>query len=196
MRYIESNNSLILIPRYGYYLRNVVSGNIYSGKVYLSPEASIDDFEELKYDNMDDTLLDDLSYIETKEESLMKIGKIVANQVTDDSVALQIQEFYDNWASGIIYTVGQYVVYDDLLYKVITAHTSQADWTPDISASLFARVLVDPSGENILDWVQPDSTNPYMIGDKVRFEGAIYESLIDNNIWSPKEYPTGWKIIE
>ena len=34
-----------------------------------------------------------------------------------------------------------------------------------------------------------------MKGDKVRCEGKIYESLIDNNVWKPTEYPQGWKDI-
>lgn len=35
------------------------------------------------------------------------------------------------------------------------------------------------------DWAQSNSTNPYMINDKVRFEGRVYVSLINNNVWSP-----------
>jgi hypothetical protein len=57
-------------------------------------------------------------------------------------------------------------------------------------------VLIDPTGETIPDWVQPDSTNAYMIGDKVKYEGVIYVSLIDNNIWSPVAYPAGWQVVE
>jgi len=45
----------------------------------------------------------------------------------------------------------------------------------------------------IPDWVQPTADNPYMIGDKVRFNGEIYESIIDNNVWSPADYPQGWQ---
>ena len=48
----------------------------------------------------------------------------------------------------------------------------------------------------IQDWVQPDSTNPYMTGDLVMFEGAIYRSTIDGNIWSPSAYPQGWALAE
>lgn len=47
----------------------------------------------------------------------------------------------------------------------------------------------------IPEWEQPDSTNPYNTGDRVTFEGQIYESLIDNNTWSPSAYPAGWQLI-
>ena len=60
--------------------------------------------------------------------------------------------------------------------------------------SLWAKVLI-PDENVIPEWEQPDSTNPYMIGDKVSFDGKVYESVIDNNIWSPAAYPAGWKEI-
>ena len=61
---------------------------------------------------------------------------------------------------------------------------AQETWTPDTAVSLWAKVLTDPSG-GILAWVQPDSTNPYMKGDKVTHNGKTWESLIDNNVWEP-----------
>ena len=60
---------------------------------------------------------------------------------------------------------------------------------------MWALILI-PDPEVIPDWVQPDSTNAYTKGDKVRFEGKVYESLIDNNVWSPAAYPAGWKEVE
>ena len=99
---------------------------------------------------------------------------------------------FPRWMADTAYETGERLYYGGALYSVLQGHTSQADWTPDVSPSLFARVLI-PDPETIPDWVQPDSTNPYMKGDKVRYNGKIYESLIDNNIWSPEAYPAGWK---
>lgn len=195
MRLIEEDGLRILIPKYGYSLKNKKSGDIATGEVYLGIFASVDDYEEVETRSIDLSLLHELNDINTKEQSLTKIGKIVANQVTDDIVALSIQEFYDIWEVGVSYPVGRYITHNDILYKVLTEHTSQDTWAPDVSPSLFAKVLIDPSGETIPEWVRPDSTNAYMIGDKVIFEGITYESTIDNNIWSPTEYPTGWKQI-
>ena len=195
MKYEERNGLRILTADFGYLIHNTQT-DAYAEKVYLGIYASLDDFEEVKDDVTDIKLVTKIKQIEAKEESLNKIGKIVANQVTDDIVALSIQEFYDIWEVGISYPVGRYITHNDILYKVLTEHTSQAQWTPDVSPSLFAKVLIDPSGETIPEWIQPDSTNAYMIGDKVKFEGDVYESIIDNNIWSPVEYPAGWKLVE
>lgn len=55
----------------------------------------------------------------------------------------------------------------------------------------------DSSGNDISDFVQPTSAaDTYSIGDKVRFNGVIYESLINDNVWSPGVYPQGWKTVE
>ena len=196
MKLEEKNGLRILHPNYGYLLKNKETGSIYTGKIYLGINASPDIYEEVRDETISDSLFDSLSIIKAKEESLNKIGKLVASQVVDDAVALSIQEFYDVWEVGVTYEVGRYLQYKGVLYKVLQPHTSQETWTPDVASSVYAKVLIDPSGETIPEWEQPDSTNAYMTGDKVRFEGVVYESIMDNNIWSPTAYPAGWKIIE
>ena len=191
----------------GYLLRNVVT-DTYSHVVYM-PSADLSKFEVVKDESVPDSLRNAIESLNTKQsemeetqatftqvqQSLHKVAKMVASEVTDDAKALAIQEFYDDWEVDVKYEVGTYIRYEGVLYKVITAHTSQSDWTPTSASSLFAKVLIDPTGETINEWVQPDSTNAYMTGDKVIFEGKTYESIIDNNVWSPSAYPAGWKEI-
>lgn len=123
-------------------------------------------------------------------------------QTLPDEQALLVPSVFPLWQVDVAYEVGFKVRHKDILYKVLQAHTSQADWTPDVAVSLFAKVLTEPvvdpeTGEiDIPKWEQPDSTNPYMTGDKVNYDGVIYESTIDNNIWSPADYPAGWKVVE
>ena len=114
-----------------------------------------------------------------------------------DEQALNSIALYPEWKADVNYTVGQRVLYNSVLYKVLQAHTSQSDWTPVNASSLFARVLI--VDENVIpEWVQPDSTNPYMKGDKVTHNGITYESLIDNNVWEPGVTGTEslWAVVE
>ena len=70
------------------------------------------------------------------------------------------------------------------------AHTSQVDWTPDITPALFVVVSLDEWPE----FVQPTGAHDaYNKGDKVTFEGKHYISLIDGNVYSPTAYPAGWQ---
>ena len=128
---------------------------------------------------------------------LVKMAVKQARQITDDAEALEVQMLYKQWDKqiGKSLAAGEYINYEGVLYKVLQAHTVQEAWTPTNAPSLFAKVLIDPTGETILDWEQPDSTNPYMTGDKVKYKGKIYQSIIDNNIWSPEDYPQGWEEI-
>lgn len=107
----------------------------------------------------------------------------------DDEDALEVVELFPNWSEGKAYAVSDRVRYNDVLYKCLQAHTSQSDWIPADAVSLWARVLI-PDPEVIPDWVQPDSTNPYMMGDKVRHLDKVWVSTIDNNVWEPSVY--GW----
>lgn len=130
--------------------------------------------------------------------AIMKLAVKQARQVQDDAEALSLQILYKQWSRqvGKELQAGEYINHNDVLYKVLQQHIVQDNWAPDVSPSLFAKVLTDPTGETVLDWEQPDSTNGYMIGDKVRFKGNVYESVIDNNVWSPVDYPAGWKLVE
>lgn len=101
-----------------------------------------------------------------------------------DEQAVEAPAVYPEWKAEIEYAVDDRVLFGGVLYKVLQAHTSQEAWTPVDAASLFAKVLI-PDEETIYEWEQPDSTNPYMTGDKVSYNGKVYISIVDNNVWSP-----------
>lgn len=109
-----------------------------------------------------------------------------------DGQAYEVSVLYPTWKESVAYEVGERILYNNILYKVLTAHTSQADWTPDVAVSLFTKVLI--VDENIIsEWEQPDSTNPYMTGDKVSHNGKTWVSNVDNNVWEPGA--SGWDEI-
>ena len=107
-----------------------------------------------------------------------------------DEQALKAAALYPAWSAQDTYDAGERVRYEGTLYKCLTAHAAQPDWTPTAAPSLWATVLVSDTGEP-LPWEQPDSTNPYMQGDKVTHGGKTWVSTIDNNVWEPGVY--GWE---
>ena len=117
----------------------------------------------------------------------------VLAETMDDATALDWTELFRHWEYGILYDVGDRVQYEGILYKCIQSHVSQPDWTPDLVPALFVRVSIEEWPE----WVQPTGAqDAYMTGDKVTYEGKHYVSLIDNNTWSPADYPAGWEVQE
>lgn len=115
-------------------------------------------------------------------------------ETLDDESAAESVELFPIWATDTDYAVGDRRRYEESLYKCLQAHTSQEGWTPDDAPSLWAKVLI-PDPEVIPEWEQPESTNPYMKGDKVKHNNKTWESNIDNNVWEPGVY--GWdEVIE
>lgn len=117
----------------------------------------------------------------------------------DEDKAMEVATMYDPWKEGKAYTVGEYVIYgensvgDPQLYKVVQAHTSQADWTPDVTASLYDAIGLDEKGYPI--WSQPTGAHDaYNTGDIVDYNGTLYKSLMDGNTYSPEAYPAGWEL--
>lgn len=115
-----------------------------------------------------------------------------ARLTADDQTALAGKELYPLWNETAVYKKGDRVRYDGVLYRCLQDHTAQATWTPTDAPSLWAKVLI-PTPSAIPEWEQPESTNPYMKGDKVKYNGKTWVSSIDNNVWAPGVY--GWNEV-
>ena len=114
-----------------------------------------------------------------------------------DEDALEAVELFPAWVADIAYAADERIRYGGKLYRCVQAHTSQSEWAPDATPALWTEVA--KPGE-IPVWKQPTGAqDAYMTGDKVHFPGAddpVYESLIDNNVYSPEAYPAGWEMVE
>ena len=126
----------------------------------------------------------------TMEEVIkMTIAKTINSIAVEDETALRMVEYYPA-PEAASYAAGDRIQYNGKLYKCLQVHTAQADWNPIDAPSLWAEVLAGQDGTEIGEWRQPDSTNPYMRGDRVSYNGKTYESEVDNNVWAPGVY--GW----
>lgn len=120
--------------------------------------------------------------------------KTARNLMTDEQ-ALECTALYNEWSSNSPgYTVGYRVTFGGKLYRCLQEHTPQETWTPTDAPSLWAEILPGQGGTDIGEWAQPDSTNPYMKGDRVTHNGHTWESDIDNNVWEPSVY--GWTQVD
>lgn len=133
-------------------------------------------------------------------EQMRRALQLFAASLADDK-AIEVAAVFDPWKSGKAYAVGDYLTYgengvgDPQLYKVVQAHTSQADWTPDATPALYDAIGLDDSGYPV--WAQPTGAHDaYNTGDIVNFNGTLYKSLIDGNVYSPDAYPAGWEAVK
>lgn len=114
-----------------------------------------------------------------------------------DEQAVEVSVLYRQWEPGVSYAVGDRRLYGGILYSCLQAHDAIETWNPADAPSLWAKVLI-PDPDVIPEWEQPDSTNPYKLGDKVTHNGKIWEcTAVDgdgNNVWEPGVY--GWTEVE
>lgn len=133
-------------------------------------------------------------------EQMRKALQMFAGSLSDEQ-ALEVASVYDAWMVGKQYKANDLFVYgvndvgDPQLYRVVQAHTAQADWTPNVTASLYKAIGLDDSGHPV--WSQPTGAHDaYNAGDVVNYNGVLYKSLINGNIWAPDAYPQGWEVVK
>ena len=114
---------------------------------------------------------------------------------------MEVAAVYDGWQAGKSYTAGEYLTYgvngvgDPQLYRVVQTHTAQADWTPDKNPALYTAIGLDDAGYPV--WSQPTGAHDaYNAGDIVNYNGALYQSLIDGNVYAPDTYTAGWAVYQ
>ena len=117
------------------------------------------------------------------------------SQTLSDDEALKVVNIHPHWiGDGRLLETGKRVQYGGKLYTVLQGHHTQESWTPEAAPSLFAKVLTSEDPDVVLEWEQPDSTNPYKKGVRVIYGGGIWESDLDGNVWQPGEY--GWTRVD
>jgi len=139
-------------------------------------------------------------HTEQAAEQQRRALQLFAASLSDEQ-ALEVATVFDAWApdrtckAGEFLTHGTNAVGDPQLYKVVQDHTSQADWPPDLTASLYKAVGLDDAGHPV--WSQPTGAHDaYNKGDVVNYNGTLYESTVDGNVYAPDAYPAGWRVYE
>ena len=95
----------------------------------------------------------------------------------------------NHWAPGTL-------AFDGRIWEILEAEeveeaptepeaseTSDEPETEETTEQPTAPAFKQPSGGH----------DTYKQGDRVTYNGAVYESTIPNNVWSPDSYPQGWK---
>ena len=120
---------------------------------------------------------------------------------TDAEKIMSVASAFPSYQVGKAYKVkevfsyGENEVGDAQLYQVLQDHTSAEQWTPDTAVSLYKKIGVTEDGH--AEWVQPlGASDAYNKGDIVSYNGTLYQSTIDGNVWSPADYPQGWEVYE
>ena len=138
----------------------------------------------------------------TEAEAAVALAKMQAQEL-DDTQALEVAALYDEWSGKGVKYYGpddpegnpqSRVRFQGNLVKCISTHTSQPDWAPNAAPSLWTLILPgqDGSGVEVGVWQQPESTNGYEEGDRVIYDGHLWESTQNDNVWRPGDVGAPW----
>lgn len=112
----------------------------------------------------------------TIHSKMYRLGQVVRH---NGRIWISNYNGLNSWEPG---GVGVY----DFVWEDITAEVEPPVETPEPEET-------ESEGEPIPFFVQPTGGHDaYKIGDKVSYNDAVWESVIDNNVWSPDDYPAGW----
>lgn len=114
----------------------------------------------------------------------------IAAETLSETDAQAVTILFPKWEAGVAYPLGRVMQYNSHLYEVMQAHTSQADWAPDVAVGLFRRRYAPAGG--IADWVEWDGHNAslYQVGSEVMHKGSHWVSNTPDNHWEPGVF--GW----
>jgi hypothetical protein len=120
----------------------------------------------------------------------ISVAKLIRADELSEAELAEMVNIYPLFSAGVTMTPGYFVRYMGQLYEVIQEHTSQNDWTPDVTPALFNRVM--PEGV-IPEWVQPTGAHDaYDVGAKVIHNGMVWVNDVAANTWEPGVY--GWTL--
>ena len=115
---------------------------------------------------------------------LVRLAVKEARTITDDQEALAVKVLYKEWGKqiGNPLEAGEYVQYNDKLYRVLQAHTAQANWIPGIGTeSLF--VVIDKEHSGTLEDPIQYTANMEVFANKYYIEdGVVYKCTRDSGI--------------
>lgn len=83
--------------------------------------------------------------IAIKYSSMLFILVVIAS-VLALGVSLALAADRGPWAVGVAYAVNDTVTYNGIVYKCLQAHTSQIDWTPDVTPALWQNMGAPTGG--------------------------------------------------
>jgi hypothetical protein len=117
-----------------------------------------------------------------KAEIEAKLGVNVEQSVIDEvKKTLQVHR---HWKAGLELIRNEVVIFQNKTYRVLQAHTSQSNWTPNNTASLF---VIQPPVGIIPNWSDypTSSTFFWRLNDIVNHNGKTWISRNDANTWEP-----------
>lgn len=111
-----------------------------------------------------------------KLEHVLKLKNMMHKAAASltDTDAFEAVELFPAWHPDTAYTVDERIRYGEKLYRVVQGHTSQSDWTPNITPALYAEVEKPGQGDTPDDPIHYDNNMELLEGKYYEQKGVVY----------------------
>lgn len=96
-----------------------------------------------------------------------------------DNKALKFMTMYPHWSENVAVKLDERYQYEGKLYRCKQEHTTQSDWTPDVTASLWDVIDVEHSG-TIDDPIPYDPNMVVYNGKYYTYDNVTYLCIRDS----------------
>ena len=127
----------------------------------------------------------------SREEIHKQIAALLKN--ADDKTRSEAEGLHDYWYAGKYYEVGEVVDFEGNLYRCLTSHSAQETWKPDVSPSLWVRIMYRGGIRIIPDVIE--ATAPFNANDPGWWGDELYRCTLDNCVWNPGQHADVWEKV-
>ena len=122
-----------------------------------------------------------------------KTGKVLPERrKLETANILEVWNYPELDTNQVLYA-GEMILKEGEIYKVKLTHFLYQMNNFD---TFYQHVvnLGDVLGGDVPEWIQPTGAHDaYKLGAKVKYNGKVYVSTVDNNVWAPGVY--GWNLV-
>lgn len=168
---------------------------------YSAAKSDVEIPREVTWYDVQEDVKEDITEAQEDAEQAQEVV-LLTKDFLPDAVALTLPEIYDEWNPDGIAYIGKDTATEDkpasivrrnsALYRCLQSHTSQENWMPENSPSLW--VLIDDPAIEWPEWKQPTGAHDaYDLNAKVSHNGKKWISQIAANTTEPGADERYWK---
>lgn len=120
-------------------------------------------------------------------------AKAAACDALDDDTAVEtcVKLFPAMKYDGGLIKYQSRIQFGGKLYRAVVDIWDEEQYNPDNAPNLWKEIIYSGGIREIPEVIT--AAEAFAAGEKGRWKGEIYESLISGNVWNPDAYPTAWQ---
>ena len=135
--------------------------------------------------------------IELTRKQALKLREIVeqASSSLDDRTASEAPELFPRLkGNNSLIKAGTRINWNGAVKRASVDLWDTEANNPDNAPTLWEDILYKDGIRIIPETITAGTA--FSMGEQGYWKDVLYESLINNNIWTPESYPVGWKVVE